>query len=351
MSTFDRLADLPVVVDGYALEGRAADTGAGWTRRTTILRLAGGGREGLGEEINYSEADQLTFLSAGAVLELQGCWSLATLSRRLEELDPGPAQSEFAGQDVYRRWAFESAALDLALRQAGASLSSILDVEPRPVRFVASMGLGDDNDLRRLRALRAAKPGLGLKLDAGPSWDDALLAELAGTGRVEVVDFKGAYEGTPVDTEPDPELYRRTLEALPEALIEDPHRTPEILELLEPHRERVSWDAPIHSVEDLESAPWEPRVVNFKPSRFGTLERLFDAYDHCARRGIRIYGGGQFELGPGRGQVQLLAALFHPDAPNDVAPVEYNVDGDPTRHRDSPLPAPPDSPGFVWPPG
>ena len=34
-----------------------------------------------------------------------------------------------------------------------------------------------------------------------------------------------------------------------------------------------------------------------------------------------MYGGGMGELGVGRGQIELLAALFHPEAPNDVAPV------------------------------
>jgi hypothetical protein len=36
------------------------------------------------------------------------------------------------------------------------------------------------------------------------------------------------------------------------------------------------------------------------------------------------YGGGQYELGVGRGHVQLLAALFHPNAPNDIAPGGYD---------------------------
>ena len=36
------------------------------------------------------------------------------------------------------------------------------------------------------------------------------------------------------------------------------------------------------------------------------------------------YGGGQYELGVGRGQIQLLAALFHPNAPNDIAPGGYD---------------------------
>ena len=41
-------------------------------------------------------------------------------------------------------------------------------------------------------------------------------------------------------------------------------------------------------------------------------------------RGITAYGGGQWELGCGRGHIQYLASLFHPDAPNDVAPSGYN---------------------------
>ena len=38
-----------------------------------------------------------------------------------------------------------------------------------------------------------------------------------------------------------------------------------------------------------------------------------------------MYGGGMGELGVGRGQIELLAALFHPDAPNDVAPSAFNA--------------------------
>jgi hypothetical protein len=66
-------------------------------------------------------------------------------------------------------------------------------------------------------------------------------------------------------------------------------------------------------------------VLNVKPSRFGPLRRLFDFYDWCAENGVRNYGGGQFELGPGRGQIQYLASLFHADASNDVAPSGFNA--------------------------
>jgi hypothetical protein len=52
------------------------------------------------------------------------------------------------------------------------------------------------------------------------------------------------------------------------------------------------------------------------------------------------------ELGVGRGQIELLAALFHPDAPTDVAPSAFNapelVDGLPS----SPLVLDEQGPGF-----
>ena len=95
--------------------------------------------------------------------------------------------------------------------------------------------------------------------------------------------------------------------------------------MLEPHSDRVTWDAVIHSVADIEALRWPPRTVNVKPSRFGSVERLFAAYDYCEASGIGAYGGGQFELGVGRDQIQLLAALFHPETPNDVAPGGFNV--------------------------
>ena len=52
--------------------------------------------------------------------------------------------------------------------------------------------------------------------------------------------------------------------------------------------------------------------------------------------------------GPGRGQIQYLASLFHPDGPNDVAPGPYN-DPEPTAGLPgSPLPPRPAPTGFRW---
>ena len=129
-----------------------------------------------------------------------------------------------------------------------------------------------------------------------------------------------------MDTVPDAELYHRVIDGLSGAWLEDPALTPETEAVLDPVHERVTWDAPIHSVGDIEALRWPPRTVNIKPSRFGSVERLFGGYDYCAEQGIGAYGGGQFELGVGRDQIQLLAALFHPETPNDVAPGGFNLD-------------------------
>jgi hypothetical protein len=61
-----------------------------------------------------------------------------------------------------------------------------------------------------------------------------------------------------------------------------------------------------------------------------------------------MYGGGMGELGVGRGQIELLAALFHPDAPNDVAPSAYNEDDPPGGLQASPLAPRPEATGFRW---
>ena len=347
-ATYGSLAGLPLQVEDYALERLERRVAVDFTRVTTVVRLRGGGREGRGEDVTYESEDQDRFQGAGPVLPLAGRHDLDAFSRHLEglELFPAPPRREVARD--YRRWAFESAALDLALRQAGRSLAGVLGREPRPVRFVVSLGLGRPPTAEPLRARLALYPGLRFKLDPSSAWDDALVAELRALGVVDTVDLKGHYRGTPVDQEPDSGLYRRVAEGLPGAWIEDAALTPETDAVLRPHRARLTWDAPIHSVEDVLALPFEPRAINVKPSRSGSLARLCALYDHCARRKIACYGGGQFELGPGRGQIQVLASLFHPDAPNDVAPVEYNRPELEPGWPSSPLAPSRSSEGFSW---
>jgi hypothetical protein len=353
-STFSLLADLPVEVDGYTLEGLRREVSSGFTRDSTVVHLHGGGEEGVGEDVVYDSEDQIALQDAGAVHDLSGTWALGELCRHLDDLDLFPVEPQRDVSRRYRRWTFHSAALDLALRQAGRPLHEVLGREPQPVTFVVSLRLSapgseEPATLTPLTDRLARYPTLRFKLDPTSDWDDELVAALAATGAVDSVDFKSFYTGTIVDQVTDPALYRRVVEALPDAWIEDADIVDaEARAVLEPHRDRLTWDAPIHSIADIEALDWKPRMVNVKPSRIGGLGLLLDAYDYCAREGIGAYGGGQFELGPGRGQNQYLASLFHGGTPNDIAPTGYNEAVLPDGLPASPLPPAPAPTGFRW---
>jgi hypothetical protein len=348
MSTWELLAELPLVVEEYTLEGLQATVSSGFERKSTLIRMRGAGREGIGEDVTYDAVDHEILQAAGPTLPLAGRHTIASFCARLAELSLFPSPPERGVSARYRTWAYESAALDLALRQSAHSLHEVLNREPAPVRFVVSLRLGEPPTMEPLLRRLEPYPSLRFKLDPTSSWDQPLIAELVATGAVDSVDFKGLYVGSVVDQPADPVLYQRVVEAFPEAWIEDPALTPETDAVLASHRERFSWDASIHSIEDIEALPYPPRMVNIKPSRLGGLRNLLDAYDYCSERGIGNYGGGQFELGVGRGQVQYLASLFHPDTPNDVAPTGFNLPDPPSGLTTSPLPATPSATGFRW---
>ena len=348
MSTYERVADLPLTIDDYALEGLTRTVSSGFERVTTVIRLRAGGEEGLGEDVTYEADDQRAQQERGPVLPLAGEWTFASFSQHLGELDTFPAGAPaFEVRRNYRRWGFESAALDLALRQAGRSLADALGRELRPVTFVVSSRMGDPPTLEPVTRRLARYPWLRFKLDGTPDWDDALIDGLIDSGAVDSIDFKGAYKGTPVDVDTDPAFYRRIAESFPQAWLEDPDlETDGAREALAPYEDRITWDAPIHSVQDILDAPVLPRTVNLKPSRFGSVEALFAGYDFCAERGMGAYGGGQYELGPGRGQIQYLASLFHADAPNDIAPSGFDALDPEPGLPESPLDPDPEPTGF-----
>jgi len=191
----------------------------------------------------------------------------------------------------------------------------------------------------------AADPSLEFKLDPESDWDAQLVGRLSATGRVRVLDLKAHYPGSSVQLAPDPAFYRMIAEGFPDCVIEDPALDDASLAALSGAERRISFDAPVHSLADLDGLPITPRWLNVKPSRFGTLRGLLDCLEACEQRGTSLYGGGQFELGPGRRQIQMLAAVFYPDGPNDVAPREYNV-GEPRPGLPAGPLALPDAAGF-----
>jgi hypothetical protein len=327
MSLWEAVADLEVRIDGYSLQRRESATPSGWTRVTTTVLVEGDGATGEGEDVTYEAESHDDVPDA---LMLAGTWSLEDFSHRLDELE------ELA--EGYRRWAFESAALDLALRQNELGLGEALGRQELPVRFVVSTRAAPERWLE-------VSPELEFKLDAEKDWDRELLRKLRELDRVRVVDLKAYYRGTVVDLAPDPELYRAIVEELPDVVIEDAWLEDGLREALAGAEDRLSFDAPVHSLEDFDDLPLEPHWLNIKPSRFGTVRSLLETIEACEERGIKLYGGGQYELGPGRPQIQRLAGVFYPEGPNDVAPSVYN-EGEPRQGLpQSPLPAR-EEPGF-----
>ena len=349
MSTFDRLADLPLQVDGCSLEGLSAQVSSGFERLSTVLHLHGGGEQGVGEDVVYDAEDQIAWQRAGTGHDLTGTTTLGAFCERVDALDLFPVEPQREVSRLYRRWTFHCAALDLALRQAGEPLHAVLGREPAPLTFVVSLRLGEPPSLDPVLSRLARYPSLRFKLDATSSWTPQLIAALAETGAVDSIDFKAHYHGSTVDQGADPVLYARVVQAFPQAWLEDPDvEDPGTAAALAADHDRITWDAPIHSISDIEALPFAPRMVNLKPSRLGGLQRLCDTYDYCAEHGIGAYGGGQFELGPGRGQAQYLASLFHPHTPNDLSPVGFH-DDDPKPGLDiSPLAPVPSATGFRW---
>jgi hypothetical protein len=348
-STYAHVAGLPLVIQRCELQPLVRDTTSGFTKVSIVVRLGGASHVGEGEDITWDQIDQIEFLRGGDDLTwMHGTRTLEEFSRLLGLANLFPVEPIRDSARFYRRWAFESAALDLALRQNGLSLQDAVGRLARPVNFVASIRIGDPPSLLPLHVRLGMDPGLRFKLDPTPSWDDDFVGELARLGCVDVIDLKGCYRNVNVAMDPEAGLYRRVIDGLPNAWIEDPALESSTEGMLERHRDRITWDEPIHSVADIERLLWRPRMLNLKPARFGSVRALFDAYDYCAAHGIGAYGGGMFEQGPGRGQLQYLASLFHPGTPNDVAPPGYNLESPSYELPHSPLAPEPHSTGFRW---
>ncbi len=347
MSLWPKLAELPLVVEDYELDTLSAEMANGLVRTTILVRIHGAGHDGLGEDVGVMPDDEDPVAKLPATLPLAGEWTLERFCDHLGTVEQWlePPQWELAR--LWRNWAFESAALDLALRQAGRPLHEVLGREPRPLRFVNSLGLGDPPSTDTIHRRIARYPEVRFKLDAAAAWTLAVCEDLAATGAVEVVDFKGQYGIEVEDTQALGAMYERVVATFPTAILEDPHDLPEVAEPLAPHVGRVSYDALIHSVDDLATTPVNPiRTVNIKPCRTGGLRALLGLYAHCEAEDMRMYGGGMGENGVGRGQIQLLASIFHPDTPNDVAPSAFNLEEPPEGLPSSPLAAQPEPTGF-----
>ena len=114
MSSYDRVRTLPLTVEGeYELEPLGREVARGFTLRRTTIVLRGGGHEGRGEDVDYDPETHQVFLWRRLDMPLP---RQRTLSARLA-LQAGVGVSPLGPR---------SAALDLALRQAGRSLAEVV---------------------------------------------------------------------------------------------------------------------------------------------------------------------------------------------------------------------------------
>ena len=138
MDRWTALADLPLVVEDLGYGRLDPGPGFGEAHSSRLVRLTGAGHEGLGEDITRSSSRRAR---PGAHRRVDA---------RLVLRAPGHGRAVAGGEpefgDMVRRfrnWSYESAALDLALTQAGQPLHEVLGREPRPVWYVNSFGMGD----------------------------------------------------------------------------------------------------------------------------------------------------------------------------------------------------------------
>lgn len=342
---YEALQSLTVAIEDVTFEGRRIETESRTFERT-IIRIHGDGDTGFGEDVTPSIEAHEQLRKDGLTLPT-GDQTIRSFTSALDTDSIPSEPTALRASSNHLRWAIESAALDLALKQSGQTLATVLDRTYEPMSFVASLQLGDPPRMRPLYRLHDTVPNLEFKIDVPSAPSDELLSELSATDAIRVLDLKGQYDSN-IGAPADPKLYRRLFELFPDALIEDPAVTDVTRDILEEYTDRISWDALITSVESIRELPWEPTALNIKPCRSGSLKSLCRILEYAFEHDIGLYGGRMFELDAGRAHSQAFASLFYPDSPNDLAPPAYHRFEVGNSLPKSPLDPPATPSGIGW---
>ena len=290
-------AALPLVVEEvrFLVRGVSVPSYPGGVRPSGILELLGEGERGSGECVAWSLDAQASYGAALSASLSPGRWLVADIARAVAAADP------------YARAAAEAAAIDLALRQAQRSIASLTEVDGLHAVDIAcaiSFDACPDPALR-IAALLSLHPAARFKIDVDPTWSALTIESLRSQNRIAVVDFKDRG---------DPDLVERIAAHLPHALLEDPPSTAGIPPA------RIARDASIRSAKDVHRIA-AASAINIKAPRMGGFLEALRGIEAAREAGARVYLGGMFEVGVGRRQARVLAALFSARAQNDLAPL------------------------------
>jgi L-alanine-DL-glutamate epimerase-like enolase superfamily enzyme len=316
-----RLAGLVVRVDTVTVDAGAAPLAdyPGGARPTSTVRIGGvaaaGETVGCGENVSFLPSEHAAFATLAAALApaltAAGAVSVAAALDIVSEAGPPPARRR-GPFGPYARAALEAALVDLGMRQAGLGLQAFAGMRTGSLRVVRSLAAGPGLDPgRQIGQLRATGYTGGLKLDVDPGWSRATRQALAGETGIAILDFKGRG---------DDDLVRDLADRFPPGvLFEDPPTAAA--------RRTVSRDAPIEDLTAAARAVERGECLNLKAPRMGGPLAVLQALALAGARGatddrapVAVYLGGMWEVGAGRRQARQLAALFCPDAPNDLAP-------------------------------
>lgn len=154
--------------------------------------MHGNGEIGQGEGVTYDNEGHYTLQDSSEDFPVTGEYTIDEFSEQLSEVDPflrkEPSQSIFRN---YRRWAFESAALDLVLKQVKTDLADRLSREYSPVRFVVSTCLKNPPTGDRILDWLDRNPDLEFKLDPTSDWTTDVVKRLAETDAIRALDPEG----------------------------------------------------------------------------------------------------------------------------------------------------------------
>ena len=325
MPLYDRIRELPLEIEDVELDITERGLRREFTRRTTTVKMRHGvqparrerRRNGRGRHLRPERAPAAPSAVArssparGRSSRSRSSSTRRSCSRRAIRSRP-PTATTAAGRSSRRRSTWRSS-------RRGARSPTSSGASRRPIRFVSSTRAASLDDWLELY------PTLRFKLDPTPDWTDEFTRALADRGDVDVVDLKGAYHGTVGRQPPDPELYRRVAEAFPEAWIEDP-----ALDAGDRRRARAAprphhlgradpllggrRGAAVHAAL--------PQLASRRAS--GRSSGCSSSTTAAPSTGSRSTAAASSSSASAAARSRLLAALFHPDGPNDVAPGGYN---------------------------